>query len=347
MDGSRRPVRAGEAMTESLLRFVGSAVAAAVLTGAFRWFAMRGRLLDYPNPRSAHDEPVPLGGGVGIVLACFPFLLLAPIGEGAAGIIAAGAGAVALVGFIDDRRGTPKWVRLLIHVIAVCALVVATGNLGPLELPGLPTGSLVASVVMAVALVWLINLYNFMDGIDGLAATETIFVSLGLALCLHLGGSPSPGLLAIYLVTAGSSLGFLLWNWPPARIFMGDVGSGFLGFLIGVLAMVAHRQGALSLWVPAILLAVFVSDTTVTLLRRMIRGEKWHEAHRLHGYQWLSRRLGSHGTVTVLVSGVNVLWLAPNAVAAVLLPQHAGLFALLAYIPVIAGVIAAGAGRSE
>jgi len=142
-------------------------------------------------------------------------------------------------------------------------------------------------------------------------------------------------------------LGFLVWNWPPARIFMGDVGSGFLGFLLGALVLVAHRDAGLNLWVPLILLAVFVTDSTVTLLRRLIRRERWYEPHRIHAYQWLSRRFGSHRPVTLIAIAVNVFWLMPIAFAAATHPERAGWLAAVAYAPVVAGALLAGSGRSE
>ena len=330
-----------------MIAFLISALGASALTGVIRWLAPRYSLLDYPNPRSAHAAPLPVGGGLAIVLVACTWLAFAPFGRGLVLLLASSGAAVAIIGFIDDRHTVSKWARLLVHGAAIVVLLWATRDLGPLQVPGLPENGLLTEVVVLIALMWLVNLYNFMDGIDGLAAAEAVIVSLGLAACIHLGGYAAPGVLTGCLVTAGASLGFLAWNWPPARIFMGDVGSGFLGFLLGAFALVAHREAGLSLWVPAILLAAFVTDATVTLLRRMIRRERWYEPHRLHAYQWLSRRFGSHRPVTLIALVVNLLWLLPLAIVAARRPEIAGLIAFVAYAPVAAGALLAGSGRPE
>ena len=334
-------------MSEPITAFLIASLCAAGLTGAIRWLALRHGLLDYPNPRSAHAMPLPLGGGAAIAVVVCAWLALAPFGNATGLLVAVAGAAVAVIGFIDDRRSVSKWGRLLVHGVAIAVILRATRHLGPLEVPGLPVDALLGVFVALVALMWLVNLYNFMDGIDGLAAAEAVTASLGLAACLQFGGYFAPGLLTSCLVAAGASLGFLAWNWPPARIFMGDVGSGFLGFLLGTLALIAHRQAGLSLWVPAILLAVFVTDTSVTLLRRVIRRERWYEPHRLHAYQWLSRRFGSHRPVTLIVVVVNLVWLMPIAITAARRPEIAGLLACVAYAPVVVGALLAGAGRPE
>jgi Fuc2NAc and GlcNAc transferase len=338
-------------MTMAAWAFTSAFVLALALTGGIRALAMHHRLLDVPNERSAHEAPMPVGGGAAVVAVVCGWLLLVPLGDGIgidSSVIVALAGlAVAFVGFVDDSRGVSKWRRLIVHASAVVLLVAGTHELGPLAVPGLTARPAFGLVVAAFGLMWLVNLFNFMDGIDGLAAMEAVFVSLALAVCVYCGPVPDPKVIALSLATGGASLGFLAWNWPPARIFMGDVGSGFLGFLLGALALIAHRAAGLSLWVPAILLAVFVTDATVTLLRRMARRERWYESHRLHGYQWLSRRFGAHQPVTLIALAVNVVWLLPLALWAGRRPDAAGLIALLAYGPVIIGVLIAGAGRPE
>jgi len=330
-----------------VLMFLVAALAGIALTGGIRWLALRHRLLDFPNPRSAHATPVPLGGGAAIVMILCAWLVLMPFGDGASFVVALSGAAVAAIGFIDDSRTVSKWRRLVVHGAATALLIHETRHLGPLQIPGLPAVIPVQELCTLIALMWLLNLYNFMDGIDGLAAVEAVTVSLGLTACIYLGRYPAPDVLLACLVTAGASLGFLVWNWPPARIFMGDVGSGFLGFLLGALALVAHRETGLTPWVPAILLAVFVTDASITLLRRMIRGERWYESHRLHAYQWMSRRFGSHRPVTLIVLAVNLLWLAPLAIAAACRPEYAGLCAGVAYAPVVTGALLAGAGHPE
>jgi Fuc2NAc and GlcNAc transferase len=330
-----------------LMAFFIAGLCVATLTGAIRWLALRSSMLDHPNPRSAHMEPLPLGGGAAIAIVVCMWLAVAPL-DGLNGIVLALAGAaIAAIGFVDDLRSVSKWLRLLVHGMAIAVLLRATEQMGHLDIPGLPRQDLLEASVALISLMWLVNLYNFMDGIDGLAAAEAVTTSLGMAACLHFGGYFAPESFALCLVTAGSALGFLVWNWPPARIFMGDVGSGFLGFVMGALAILAHRQAGLSLWVPVILLSVFVTDASLTLLRRMARRERWYEPHRLHAYQRLSRRFGAHRPVTVIAIAVNLFWLMPLAIAAARRPEIAGLLAGVAYTPVITCALLAGSGRPE
>jgi Fuc2NAc and GlcNAc transferase len=334
-------------MSSWLVAFALATFCAGALTAAARRLAIRYGHLDYPNPRSAHAAPLPLGGGLAIVIVTCAALVLVPLPANTGWVAAACGVAVAFVGFVDDRGGVPKWARLLVQGVAVVVLIAATHTLGPLQVPGLPEDGILPAFCAFVALMWLVNLYNFMDGIDGIAAAEAVIVCLGLAACLALGGYEATEVVQACLVLAGAALGFLAWNWPPARIFMGDAGSGFLGFMIGGLALVAHREAGLSPFVPVILLAVFVTDSSLTLLRRMARGERWYEPHRLHAYQWLSRRLRSHRAVTLLVVAINVVWLLPLAILAARRPESAAFLALIAYAPLVAGALAAGAGRPE
>jgi Fuc2NAc and GlcNAc transferase len=185
-----------------------------------------------------------------------------------------------------------------------------------------------------------------MDGIDGIAASEAIFVT-GAAAALALGAGRLSGATGVELVTAAACAGFAAWNWPPARIFMGDVGSGYLGFLIGVLAVAEARENPVALWIWLILGGVFFVDATVTLVRRLVRRERVSQAHRSHAYQWLARRWKSHKKVTLGVTAVNVLWLLPCCYFAVQNPRLAAATALLALIPVAIAALLAGAGRRE
>jgi Fuc2NAc and GlcNAc transferase len=194
--------------------------------------------------------------------------------------------------------------------------------------------------------VWTLNLCNFMDGIDGIAASEAVFISCaGALLGLVGGGSHEVG--AVALVLALASGGFLCWNWPPAKVFLGDVGSGYLGYVVAVCALAAGRTNPVALWVWLILGGAFFVDATVTLIRRVLRGERVYEAHRSHAYQRLARRWRSHGKVTVALLIVNVLWLSPWAVLAAALPRDAFAAVLAALAPLVVLTVAGGAGRAE
>ena len=185
--------------------------------------------------------------------------------------------------------------------------------------------------LVALFLVWLLNLFNFMDGIDGIAASETIFVSCTGAYFSWVYGLENLAL--ILLIITASTMGFLFLNWPPAKIFLGDVGSGFLGLMLGVIAYISILNGMLA-WIWLILLAVFLVDSGVTLLRRILNGEKWHKAHCSHAYQHAARRWG-HKKVTISVIIINLVWLFPFAYIAHLNPDFGFLVTLISFAPLI------------
>jgi Fuc2NAc and GlcNAc transferase len=205
---------------------------------------------------------------------------------------------------------------------------------------------MVGSILGVVYLVWLLNLFNFMDGTDGIAASEAIFVLLaGAFLNYHVLSDANHS--AAVVVLAASTFGFILFNWSPAKIFMGDVGSGYLGIGVGGLSLFAANQDPELLWVWIILLAVFVSDATVTLIRRLLRKQKPHVAHRSHAYQHLAIRLNSHAKVALLVLAVNIAWLLPIAflVADKQLAGTTGV--IIAYVPLLIAALAFGAGKDS
>jgi Fuc2NAc and GlcNAc transferase len=185
-----------------------------------------------------------------------------------------------------------------------------------------------------------------MDGIDGIAAAETIFICLAAALLTPVMAGGVLSASAIFVVAAACG-GFLLWNWPPARIFLGDVGSGYLGYVIAVLAVAAGRDNPVALWVWLILGGAFFVDATVTLVRRSLRGERFQQAHRCHAYQHLARRWGSHRRVTLAFLTINLLWLLPWAVLALEFPAYAifSVFAALGPLAVLAVLL--GSGQRE
>ena len=320
------------------------------LTALLRRYALARSLLDIPNARSSHSLPTPRGGGVAIVVsfcAALPLLWQAGLLATDALIALLGAGVlVAVIGFIDDHQHIAARWRLLGHFTAAFWLLGWLGGLPPLALPGftLDCGWL-GYPLGAVALVWLLNLYNFMDGIDGIASVEALTCCCSAALLYALYGPAEASLLPLLLASAVA--GFLLWNFPPAKIFMGDAGSGFLGILLGALLLQAAQLRPELLWSWLILLAVFIVDATLTLLRRLQRGEKLHEAHRSHAYQYASRYYGRHLPVTLAVLVINLFWLLPLAllVAAGWLWGLLGL--LIACIPLLALALRFRAGLPE
>ena len=280
-----------------------------VLTGWVRRYALRRGLLDLPNPRSSHGRPVPRGGGLAIVAVTLAGIVLAAVigclPARTAMALAGGGSAVALIGWLDDRHGLRPSVRAAVQV---CAALWALAWLG--GFPQLRWGETVLElgpwgwVVATVGIVWGINFYNFMDGIDGLAAGEAVMVSV--AVMLLFGGTGHEILVPVALV-GGTSAGFLLWNWPPARIFLGDVGSAFLGYLFGVFAVISENGGALSVVGWLLLLGVFFVDATLTVARRIATGEPWYHAHRSHAYQRAVQAGFSHRAVTLAALGLNLV----------------------------------------
>ncbi|WP_027492501.1 glycosyltransferase family 4 protein [Rhodanobacter sp. OR444] len=271
-------------------------------------YAQRRGMLDQPGPRRSHRLPTPRGGGIGIVvtmLACLPGVLRHPPAAWPASVIASLLAAlvlVALAGWWDDHRSLPILPRLGVQLLAVglFSLGLLTTGLSGWWMP-----------LLLIAGAWSINLHNFMDGIDGLLAQQAIFVGAGLAgLAVAAGQS---ALAAAAAVFAASALGFWCFNRPPARIFMGDVGSGSVGLLIFAFSAMLWRVDPSWLWPALILSSAFVADASLTLLTRMWRGRRWYTAHREHLYQWLVRRGGTHARSDMIYMGWNLLVAAPSA----------------------------------
>lgn len=309
------------------------------------------RLVQTPNHRSSHVKPTVSGGGLGIAVAGTVFGLVLGQGAPTSFQVAVAVSAIgATIGFLDDRFDLSPLLRIFAHFGLVGALVLSSGAIPIANLlqPGSVTPFLTFGALLVVG-VWWINLFNFMDGIDGIATTEAVFI-LGAASTLQAGPSLGGGeweMVPAVVAVIAACLGFLLLNWPPARIFMGDAGSNYLAFFILAVALISAASGAMGYAVWAILSAAFVADATVTLLRRALHGERFLSAHRLHAYQKLSRRWDSHLFSTLLYAAINLLWLYPLAYWAHTQPTVEWLAVALAYIPVIVFCWVAGAGRPE
>ena len=307
--------------------------------------------MDIPNERSSHLTPTPRGGGLAFVAASLVgFLLLLNSELDRADLLAlccAGA-IVAIAGHLDDRQKiSGAMVRLIFHALGAIILIVGIGFPSQISLfdRTVSTG-VIGSILGVLFLVWLLNLFNFMDGTDGIAASEAIFVCVaGAILNFHVLSDINFSAAAIILTSC--TFGFLLYNWSPAKIFMGDVGSGYLGIVIGGLSLMAAKQQHELLWVWIILLAVFVSDATITLIRRLLRKQKPHVAHRSHAYQHLAIRFNSHAKVSLLLLAVNIVWLLPIAffVANKQLAGTTGV--VVAYVPLVVAALALGAGKDS
>lgn len=330
--------------------FVAVLVCSLLLTGSLRRYAIARSLIDIPNERSSHLLPTPRGGGVAIVvsyLAALPLLALEGFAAWPSVISLVGAGTlIAMVGFLDDHGHIAARWRLLAHFSgagwALCWLqMVPSVDVFGVVLDLGWVGYLLA----AVYLVWLLNLYNFMDGIDGIASVEAVSVCIGACLVYWLSGESELVSTPLLLIAAVS--GFLYWNFPPARIFMGDAGSGFLGLILGILSLQAALVSPHLIWVWLILLGVFIVDATFTLLRRFIRGDKIYEAHRSHAYQYASRHFKGHLPVTLAIAAINTLWLLPIAICVGVFGLDGILGLVIAYFPLVFLAVKFNAGAKE
>jgi len=314
--------------------------AAFVFTAAgtllYRAFALRSGILANPNFRTLHDRPKPRGGG--IVFSCVFLALVAILGWAgsldAATTRAIGlGGAVATVfGFVDDAVHINAFAKLATQGALAAWALVCFGAKPLFDLPWIP-----APVELGVswfALVWLMNAYNFMDGVDGMAASGAVFICAAAMAALLLARGDAVLTLALGLL-ALCCLGFLVFNWPPASIFMGDSGSLFLGYCFGALMVRTISGEEVTLWTWLVILGYFGGDTTTTTLTRICVTRKWYGAHRSHAYQNLARIWSDHRKVTVGVILYHALWLMPLTVLSVLVPAVGPLAAALALGPVV------------
>lgn len=321
-----------------------------LMTAVLRRYALARSVIDVPNARSSHTVPTPRGGGVAIVLS-FLLVLVALMLSGdqyISTLVALGGGGalIAIIGFMDDHGHIAARWRLLGHFLAAAWVLAWLGGLPPLTLLGMSLDlGWVGGLLAAVYLVWLLNLYNFMDGIDGIASIEAITACLSVALLYWLTGLNGPAIPPLLLAAAVA--GFLYWNFPPAKIFMGDAGSGFIGIVLGGLSLQAAWVSPPMFWCWLILLGVFIVDATYTLVRRLLRGDKVYEAHRSHAYQFASRKHGKHLPVTLGVAALNLFWLLPVAFCVARLGLDGALGLVIAYIPLITLAVRYRAGDLE
>ena len=276
-------------MTAALV-FIGAALVAAIVIALLRRSALATRLGDRPNERSLHTEVTPRVGGLGLMLAAVPFA--AWHASPSLAVVLGVSVLLAIVSVADDARNLPIAVRLCAHVAAALAAAIAFMP----HLEGLWGLKLFVFVVLAIA--WMTNLFNFMDGADGLAGGMGAIGFGTLAFVAFQAGAAPLALACTAL--AGASVGFIAWNFPPARVFMGDAGSIPLGFLAGALGLAGVGEAAWPWWFPLMVFSPFIVDASVTLLRRLLRREKVWRAHREHAYQrivlagWSKKRMVLH-----------------------------------------------------
>lgn len=304
--------------------------------------------LDYPNIRSLHQRPVPRTGGLAtlpVIVAAMLLMMITMTGVlvKVLGFILIGLVPLVLVSFQDDRVGVSPRGRILVHLLAAVSLLASDLVPNSLVLPGLVLALpvWVAVFLSLLFVIWMINLYNFMDGMDGFAGGMAV-IGFSTFTCL---GWANSGFATFCLIVAAASAGFLVHNFPPAKIFLGDTGSTALGFLAAACSLWGAKEGLFPIWVALLVFSPFIVDATVTLLRRLLRGEKVWEAHRSHYYQRLVL-LGWGHRRTVLVEYALMLACAGSALLAARLPPI-GQIALMAIWIWIYGFLMWGVGRLE
>lgn len=279
-----------------------------ICVGLYRWYAIDKGIIDSPNERSSHVVPTPRGGGIIFVLGSavlLGFLYYFELIKSQTACLFVPAFIVGILGYLDDRKGLSSHLRLVIHFICAAAFLLLVGEGGALLQPWIDWPLPLTFLLLTTLVVWAINLFNFMDGTDGIASMEAIF-------CLTVGGFVlyySKGYeLATYAWGIAAILGgFLIWNWPVAKIFMGDSGSGFLGLLIACFAILSTKKYDVPIEIWVIMSALFWYDASITLLRRMLAKEKWYAPHRKHAYQRMVQSGWSHQQVLISAILINII----------------------------------------
>jgi len=335
-----------------------AAAASALGTGVGLRVARERAILDHPNPRSSHDAPTPTGAGIPVVtVIVFAWLLIWALTSAGAdagftypvALVCLLAAILAAVSWYNDLKGLAPVARLLVQVAVVLIGISTLSAHGRIFQGALPYGLDVA--VTAYLWLWFVNLTNFMDGIDGITGVEAGTIGIGIAILAPLilaaglaqGIFISSSLVLYATVFAAAAIGFLFWNWQPAKIFLGDVGSVPLGFLGGWLLLEVAGSG---LWAVALLLPLYyLADATITLLRRVAKREAILEAHRSHYYQTAARAVGSHAPVTLAILALNIALIALAIVSAAQ-PENA-VAALIAGAVLTVGLLWYFAQRKE
>jgi Fuc2NAc and GlcNAc transferase len=305
-------------------------------TWFFRSYAVHKGIVANPNFRSLHERPMPRGGGIvfSTIFLCSMTALwwAGAIDSALMRTVVLGGSIATLSGFIDDIVQMGPKPKFAIQATLAAWVLYCFGSQPLVDLPWTPAW--IDLAVSWLALVWLMNLYNFMDGIDGMAASGAVLICATSIIALLLASADATPMLMFGLL-AMCSLAFLLFNWPPAGIFMGDSGSLFLGYCFGVLIARTVADGQISLWTWLVIFGYFAGDTTTTTLLRICSMKRWYAEHRSHAYQNLARIWGSHMKVIRCVALYHVLWLLPLAVWSTLEPSTSPLAAALAFAPVV------------
>lgn len=273
-------------------------------------------ILDQPNERSLHSKPVPRAGGVAIILSMAIGLLILCIAYECAinlPVIGLTMLIISIISFVDDRHSLSVKIRLFSQLTCAVIVVVSGDVLQPIVLPGftLEWPTWIGTIILIVYLVWMINLYNFMDGMDGFAGGMTIIGFITFAILGYLAGHLIFSMSSVVIVAA--TTGFLFFNFPPARIFMGDTGSATLGLVSGAFSLWGSNEGIFPFWIALLVFSPFIIDATVTLIKRLLRSERIWQAHKTHYYQrlvemgWDHRRTVLFEYVVMIVCSISAI----------------------------------------
>jgi Fuc2NAc and GlcNAc transferase len=304
---------------------------------SFSWLIIHyfgNRLLDTPNKRSSHQTPTPRGGGIalagGIVITLLVAWHLTYINAATLYWLAIPAGLISLLGIFDDLFNLNIGIRLAVQFLLASLGVYLLGS-DHVHHPAVQA-SLIALMILFV--VWMTNLYNFMDGINGLAALEAISTCIGMALIYLMQGVNIEGIYILLIISAGTG-GFLFWNFPRAKLFMGDSGSLFLGLSLGLLTIQSLSESIYFCTAWLIMLGIFIVDASYTLFYRIITKQAFHQAHRTHTYQKVALKFKSHTHTTIAAVIINFLWLLPIAITTVTTKLNPAIALVIAYTPLI------------
>lgn len=299
------------------------------LTRKIIYFATQKNILDHPGSRSLHETPTPRGGGISIVVLVLIALISLWIGEYISNrevIAFMTSGILVFVtGLLDDIKTLPTLAKGISYFAAAVLGVFMLNSAVPTE----SSLGVINILFFSIVIAWLINLYNFMDGSDGLAGLQTILVSLSICITAYLSGVSF--LFYLMIIIAASTLGFLYYNYPPAKIFMGDAGSCFIGLIFGLNAFYCYVNNFIPIEIWLILLSVFVCDASLTLLMRFFVGKKWYEAHREHAYQKVVLMMNSHKDLLLVLMAIYVLLILPILVLTVYFEPYSWLFVMVCY----------------
>ena len=312
----------GPASLGSILAVALAAFLSFLLTGIATWYAGRRGLLDHPGERQSHTVVTPRGGGVGLVAALLIVSLLVSAGNSHGFWVQCIVPAVvvlAITGWWDDHASLGVGFRFFIQLAVSFYLLWCATNAGWMQ-------GVIPMIMSGLFVIWMTNLYNFMDGSNGMAGLQGVFAASVLAVLFHLSGDDPFALFSLLL--AACCAGFLPWNLGRARVFMGDVGSLALGFLFAAFMLYGTGTGAFDYPVALIVMLLFLTDATLTLLLRVIRGERWYNAHRQHLYQRLIANGWTHARVAIVYQAINLTLVLPGIVIAVNFPALAWATAL-------------------